>query len=76
MIKEAGFTTLEMEMECNTFVVLAVKRGEESERGALKGFSSGSWLGDFYWSCIGLHKFCGLHYSQLRGINWKVICMF
>jgi hypothetical protein len=26
MIKEAGFTTLEMEMECDTFVVLAVKR--------------------------------------------------
>lgn len=47
MVKEAGFTTLEMEMECGTVVVLAVKRAEESERRALEGFSSGSWLGDF-----------------------------
>lgn len=46
MIKEAGFTTLEMEMECDTADVLAVKRAKESERGAIKSFSSGSWLGD------------------------------
>ena len=47
MIKEAGFKTSEMEMECDTVAVLAKKRAEESERGALEGFSSGSWLGDF-----------------------------
>jgi hypothetical protein len=47
MIKEAGFTTVEMEMECDTFVVLTMKRAEELETGALEGFSSGSWLGDF-----------------------------
>jgi len=48
MIKEVGFTTVEMEMECDTVAVLAVKRAEESEKGALEGFSSGSWLGDFF----------------------------
>jgi hypothetical protein len=47
MIKGAGFTTLEMEMDCDIACVLAVKRARESERGALKGSSSGSWLGDF-----------------------------
>ena len=41
MIKEAGFTTLDMEMECDTVAILAVKRAEESERGALEGFSFG-----------------------------------
>jgi hypothetical protein len=38
MIKEAGFTTLEIEMECDTAAVLAVKRAKESERGAIKSF--------------------------------------
>jgi hypothetical protein len=47
MIKGAGFTTLEMEMDCDIAVVLAVKRAKESERGALKDSSSWSWLGDF-----------------------------
>ena len=47
MIKEAGFTTLEMAMEGGAVAVLAVKRAKESERGAIKGVSSGSWLGDF-----------------------------
>jgi len=54
VIKEAGFTTVEMEMECDTVAVLAVKRVEGSERGALEGFSSGSWLGDFL---LELHRF-------------------
>lgn len=41
-------------MECATVAVLAVKRAEESERGALECFSSGSWLGDFL---LELHRF-------------------